>query len=610
MLRKLFFLFFAMVFLLPPLVCAEDAYVEETFYDAPGFNPHRKYFNQAFNERVDPYNGNLILTYTDIYLPGDGGLDLRLQRTYNSKIRRENTGDWDVYDDDLIACDYAGLGWSLHLGKVYPITMVRPTPAVQMPDGSVHPAFLAPGSMIRQTKELWKYEEIQEEDAKYVYLTLNDGTVYRFRISGFWEDESGGDATSSDLWYPLESITDVHGNTIIVTSVIKKRHFVIDNIWMSSGNRRVQFAYSYQGEDPHPFKIQVTVPAGQSTSTYTYNFQISTTGPVPRISMLTSVELPTGQEWKYEYPTDDIDPYKKYELQSITYPQGGIIDYEYETIRCRPANIGEIIPSRVVTKRVVSGRDVPGGTWTYGYDRGNSDNDYSTVTGPNGFKEEYAFYGPKFADSGNNYLIGTLLYKKVYNGPTLAQEENYTWDHKKTISYTTYRYASVTGFDINTWVPILTNRTVTRDGAAYSTTYSDFDPTYDYFPQTITESGQKSRTTSVTYWDNPSRHILGLVDDETITSTGGGTFHIGRDYTSDGDLRYIDKYGIRTDYTYNWVKALPTTTTNTADRRRFKRESIRTLGRSTHPARCDQLPETPGPRAGMSSIRPRTATTA
>ena len=85
MVKKISLLFLAMFFMVPSLLCAEEAFEEETFYGAPGFNPHRKYFNQAFNERVDPYNGNLILTYTDIYLPGDGGLDLKLQRTYNSK---------------------------------------------------------------------------------------------------------------------------------------------------------------------------------------------------------------------------------------------------------------------------------------------------------------------------------------------------------------------------------------------------------------------------------------------------------------------------------------------------------------------------------------------
>ncbi len=552
MLKKRLVLFLAISLVSPQLVfAADDVFEEETFYGAPGFSPHRKYVNRTSNEHVDPYTGNILLTYTDIYLPGDGGLDLKIQRTYNSKIRKEKTGESDVTDDDLIECDYAGIGWSLHLGKVYPLSQLRLTPAVEMPDGSVHPAFLAPDSTERQTKDLWKYEEIQETDALHAYLTLNNGTVYRFRLSGTWKDENGRDVTKDEAsWYPVESITDVHGNQIIVTNAVKRGHFVINRIWMSSGNRTVYFAHSYSGDDKHPYKIQVTVPAAQSTAIYTYDFDVATTGPEPPISMLRSLHLPTGLDWQYQYATSDTATHKKYELKRVTYPLGGIIDYEYETIRCRPANIGQDIPSRVLTVRRVFGRDVPEATWNYSYERGTSDHDYTTVTGPNDFKEHHTFYGSNSADPGRNFLVGTLSSKKVYDGETLVHEETYTWGHKKTISHTTYKYASTTASDEHTWVPVLTNRTITRDGTSYSTTYSDFDPAYDYFPQTVMESGQKNRITSTTYWDNPSKHILGLVKDETITSTEGGTYHITRSYTTGGNLQYIDRYGMRTDYSY------------------------------------------------------------
>lgn len=320
---------------------------------------------------------------------------------------------------------------------------------------------------------------------------------------------------------------------------------------MSSGDRTVSFAHYYSADERHPYEIQVIVPAAQSTAIYTYNFEVATTGSEPPISLLESVHLPTGLEWQYQYAMSDTATHKEYELKRVTYPLGGIIDYEYETIRCRPENIGQDIPSRVVTERRVFGRDVSHGTWNYSYERGSSDLDDTTVTRPSGFKEQYTFYGPNTADSGRNYLIGTLLGRKVYEGETLVHEEDYTWGYKKTISHTPYKYASVTAFDVHTWVPVLTNRTITRDGTSYSTTYSDFDPTYDFFPQTVMESGQKDRTTFITYWDNPSKHILGLVEDETITSTEGGMFHILRSYTANGDLQYIDRYGMRIDYSYD-----------------------------------------------------------
>lgn len=36
-------------------------------------------------EQIDAYSGNLLLSFTDLVLPGNAGLDVVLTRTYNSK---------------------------------------------------------------------------------------------------------------------------------------------------------------------------------------------------------------------------------------------------------------------------------------------------------------------------------------------------------------------------------------------------------------------------------------------------------------------------------------------------------------------------------------------
>src|SRR6266571_9438520 len=41
---------------------------------------------QQVEESVDPFTGNVNLLHTDVILPGDGGLDLRIQRSYNGRI--------------------------------------------------------------------------------------------------------------------------------------------------------------------------------------------------------------------------------------------------------------------------------------------------------------------------------------------------------------------------------------------------------------------------------------------------------------------------------------------------------------------------------------------
>src|SRR4029450_4065065 len=64
---------------------ASFATTDEVF-DARGLNPNRDFFSMLPYERVDPLTGNLLLTLTDLVLPGNAGFDLAIQRTYNSKI--------------------------------------------------------------------------------------------------------------------------------------------------------------------------------------------------------------------------------------------------------------------------------------------------------------------------------------------------------------------------------------------------------------------------------------------------------------------------------------------------------------------------------------------
>jgi hypothetical protein len=44
-------------------------------------------------EHFDPATGSLIRTFTDLVLPGNGGRDLRFQRTYDSK-GNSDVGSW------------------------------------------------------------------------------------------------------------------------------------------------------------------------------------------------------------------------------------------------------------------------------------------------------------------------------------------------------------------------------------------------------------------------------------------------------------------------------------------------------------------------------------
>ena len=54
------------------------------FYKEPGLNPNRSFVNQNFNEHIDPFTGALQLHYVDVHVPGNGGFDLSVTRSYSS----------------------------------------------------------------------------------------------------------------------------------------------------------------------------------------------------------------------------------------------------------------------------------------------------------------------------------------------------------------------------------------------------------------------------------------------------------------------------------------------------------------------------------------------
>jgi hypothetical protein len=98
------------------------------FFNARGIDPTRGSVSELPFEHIDPLTGNLVLNFTDLTLPGDGGFDLRIQRTYSSKIYRD-LGQGIKGEES-----WAGFGWILHMGRVF--DPLGTSPVVEMPDGT------------------------------------------------------------------------------------------------------------------------------------------------------------------------------------------------------------------------------------------------------------------------------------------------------------------------------------------------------------------------------------------------------------------------------------------------------------------------------------------
>ena len=85
-----------MMRVLPMLIVACSSHAamaqEHPIVDAKGFQLNRDYFSQFPFEHIDMATGSLMLTFTDLVLPGHQGRDLRFQRTFNSKTERWTFG--------------------------------------------------------------------------------------------------------------------------------------------------------------------------------------------------------------------------------------------------------------------------------------------------------------------------------------------------------------------------------------------------------------------------------------------------------------------------------------------------------------------------------------
>ena len=111
-----------------------------TYYEEPGIFPNRAYVNQHADEHIDPFTGKLQWHQVDLFVPGNGGLDIAVRRSYSS------LGNFVRLGDPWPEPSPAGYGWSMHFGRVMRHANVglcsngwavaSKDPVLEMPDGS------------------------------------------------------------------------------------------------------------------------------------------------------------------------------------------------------------------------------------------------------------------------------------------------------------------------------------------------------------------------------------------------------------------------------------------------------------------------------------------
>ena len=508
------------------------------FYRDPGLYPNRDYVNQGANEHIDPFTGALEWHYVDLHLPGNGGFDLKVVRSYNSA---------SVDPVNPAASDTPiGLGWTMHFGRVLKTRStnicvntnaqsVLDNPVLELPDGSRQVlAFTGSVSPLLLTTQRWR-ADCSSSGTGGLVVYSPEGTRYDMTQ----QVNVGTGLNPVYAWYTTR-ITDRNGNFATVqygTGATPQ----VTSVTASDG-RSISFTWADAGTSAR--RITAISAAGQTWS-YGYDLIPGTTDKY----FLTSVTRPDGLAWRYAY-NGRIDPTPgAYVMSQATYPQGGSLSYSWGFVwfdnQANPSS-----RSTVVTGKTRSA----GGSWSFSYQPGSPGNyDTTVATTPSG-TITWRHVGPNYSTAGTVWMVG-LLVSKAMGGD--AQIETYTWDKQRISTENNARPgAFLTKVDIGEVnAPVLAQRVIKRNGARYSTQWSGFD-TYGN-PTTVIESGPNggSRSTSLLWWINASKWIVRQLQNE---SGSGAT--VSRSFDGNGNLTSETRNGITTSHTYDGQGNRTTTT--------------------------------------------------
>jgi YD repeat-containing protein len=548
---------------------------------------------QATFEQINPSLFSLALNFKDIVVPGNGGLDIVVERSYSDKDPYYTDSDagyynggatlmgdfWDIGIPTLVAL--AGTGpWVLpsYTAKNGCQNVAAPGGYQQPPDLGV---YSAPGegksvkTLHRSASTETQFSEISADNWKAQCITSStDGTqgrvvyapdgrryVFNYRPNG------------ASSWF-LSKVSDRNGNWLqynygTYPAASWPLAPPLLNSITSNDGRTVTFNYTTIAG-----RLYLTSVVGPGTRV-DYGYETYTpTDTVPQSTgtRLKTVTLADGTAWSFGYQSSVFGDV----LSSVNTPSGGVFSYTY--------GIFGGIGAPLATKQV-SGT-LPAATWTFsGYENAYPSG-ITQITGPGFCAKNYFSLGTPTPGAYVNYssVIGGATYSgrdtllnslwdyqtatksEIYNDSScssLVRQEILTWDKRQIapgpnvksctstsavtpISGGYYSTSTCDWGDANIYAPIEISRTVNQDGQAYVTSYSSFDSYGN--PQTIVESGPNggNRTTTNTFYNNPTTWVIGKLATSAFTGS-----QLSNSYDSVGNLLSETRDGVTTSYTYD-----------------------------------------------------------
>lgn len=545
-----------LLFLLITLNIDHSRAATDPNYYEPGINPYREQASQDGLESVDPYTGMLKVRHLDLFLPGNGGLDIKVLRTYDSA----SVIQLGVGGSGLSGMGY---GWTSHFGKLTGSYVCQPhlntpstRPVMELPDGTQFKFVKPPAGFghLYVSKEGWVADCANSIDGGGLIATSPDGIRYEMTVR---YSENGNDI------FQVKKITDRHGNWLSFDYQITYGVVYVLKCTASDG-RIVNFTYA-PGITTGTRLSKIT--ANGHTWQYDYvsnGAALQSTSPDVGSFELAKVTRPDGKTWAYEYPPfssyySPLVSLKGY-LKTIHRPEGGRTIYTYEYVS---TGVSGGSPALRITKKTLLDNINPEANWVYRYKFWESVGGSSVgisvtnVTDPVGGLTTYKHETPYASTTALAWRVGLLLDKlecSSNGGATLTcdplvtkRTEQHVWSSQVV---SPDAYLTNTGVepyvDSQTSRPLLAKKTITLDGTTYTTQYLSYDNYGN--PAKIIETGNgATRTTDLTYYNDPTKWIVGQRDKETID----GSWVTDRTFDSSGNVLSVIKNGVPTTYTYH-----------------------------------------------------------
>src|SRR3569832_1057061 len=460
----------------------------------------------------------LKIQYTDLLLPGNGGLDIKVMRTYDSAgIIQPGVGGPPM--------PTMGLGWNFTFGQVigsYVCYTANPPayrPIFLLPDGSQQKFYKAPTGFghLYVSKEGWVADCANSPNGGGLIVSSPDGTKYQSTVHYAY---NGVD------YFNVNAITDFFG------FLLTFQYQLIISVYLpvscsSSDGRLVTFSYTGSA------LTQITA----NGQTWTYDYVTFDGRPISSSSNygLATVTRPDGKKWSYTYPTfpTAYSPliYVRGYMGQVTRPDGGANTYKFTYVSAMGT-----YALRMTSKSVTDNIN-PVSNWTYRYTFWQSDPDSAVgvsvtdVADPVGGLTTYKHETPYASNTASAWRVGLLLdkLKCSSSGGTVltctpanaTQREQFTWGSQLVSPdvYLAYTGVMEPYTDQQTNRPLLTNQTITRDGTTYVTQYQSHDAYGN--PARVVETGNgTTRTTDLTYYNDPVKWITGVPDEERSMAAG------------------------------------------------------------------------------------------